>query len=487
MKRNLLILFVICFISAGSLHADLVQIKSCDFDQLSDIMDLGFYYPGFTGSGTLDDNAALGAKSLQLTTGKTFQNVDGQIGVLNECVVDFYFYMGTDDNSSGNIDYNRLDFMNNDGKIFAGLGFKPDGTGTGTFGLQMFSSVSGYFTPLVTGIPVNSWEHLRVTISITNTTVAKPLGILKVERELAGNWEVIVQENFTSFSDFTGDANKGVMRCKFFANDITWNIDEVKIGVNADNINITPDMPLGVSFYDNFETDLSAYWGSAGTYAVLTTEQAVSGVQSVIINDAYPTVEYLAKPISSTTEAWIDLQLRVKSGSGNTGPYAGIDFKGIASDTSYKIPLGFHYKIEGSGYGLYLLDGRTGYYTQLVTNLPLDTWKHFKIGARMLSPGTGIFWVYMQNGETWDTIAQAIFYVAYQQLDTAINQVQFTTHGNSIYIDDFTVGNPLYCGMGGTEYSSADFNKDCYVDFSDFGDFAESWMDCTDPANDLCD
>jgi len=40
------------------------------------------------------------------------------------------------------------------------------------------------------------------------------------------------------------------------------------------------------------------------------------------------------------------------------------------------------------------------------------------------------------------------------------------------------------CGSWG--YNSLDFNYDCYVDISDFASFADTWLDCTDPAVSGC-
>lgn len=49
------------------------------------------------------------------------------------------------------------------------------------------------------------------------------------------------------------------------------------------------------------------------------------------------------------------------------------------------------------------------------------------------------------------------------------------------YIAD---GGPTSCGMN---YLPGDFNKDCYVTFADFAEFAEDWLRCTDVTNSLCD
>lgn len=37
------------------------------------------------------------------------------------------------------------------------------------------------------------------------------------------------------------------------------------------------------------------------------------------------------------------------------------------------------------------------------------------------------------------------------------------------------------CGDAGIEYSTADFNRDCVVDFADFAEFAGKWLSCSDP------
>jgi len=43
---------------------------------------------------------------------------------------------------------------------------------------------------------------------------------------------------------------------------------------------------------------------------------------------------------------------------------------------------------------------------------------------------------------------------------------------------------PHLCGHLGTIYLPADFNKDCIENFKDFADFAEKWLQSTDPARD---
>jgi hypothetical protein len=45
---------------------------------------------------------------------------------------------------------------------------------------------------------------------------------------------------------------------------------------------------------------------------------------------------------------------------------------------------------------------------------------------------------------------------------------------------------PKRCGDPGTQYASADINKDCKVDWQDFVEFAYSWLTCTDPNQANC-
>lgn len=37
-----------------------------------------------------------------------------------------------------------------------------------------------------------------------------------------------------------------------------------------------------------------------------------------------------------------------------------------------------------------------------------------------------------------------------------------------------------------TVFNDMDFNRDCYVDLEDFGEFAQQWLKCTDPTNEAC-
>jgi len=41
---------------------------------------------------------------------------------------------------------------------------------------------------------------------------------------------------------------------------------------------------------------------------------------------------------------------------------------------------------------------------------------------------------------------------------------------------------PYVCGHLGTIHLPGDFNKDCTENFKDFADFADKWLQSTDPA-----
>jgi hypothetical protein len=49
------------------------------------------------------------------------------------------------------------------------------------------------------------------------------------------------------------------------------------------------------------------------------------------------------------------------------------------------------------------------------------------------------------------------------------------------YIAD---GGPVSCGRN---YLPGDLNEDCYIDFADFAEFANGWLDCTDVTNSRCE
>jgi hypothetical protein len=46
---------------------------------------------------------------------------------------------------------------------------------------------------------------------------------------------------------------------------------------------------------------------------------------------------------------------------------------------------------------------------------------------------------------------------------------------------------PRRCGDLGTIYLPSDLNKDCRVNFADFGELADKWLECTDPNESKCD
>lgn len=48
-------------------------------------------------------------------------------------------------------------------------------------------------------------------------------------------------------------------------------------------------------------------------------------------------------------------------------------------------------------------------------------------------------------------------------------------------------GVPEVCGDPGTLYLQADLDTNCYVDAADLREFAERWLNCTDPDNPACD
>jgi len=53
-----------------------------------------------------------------------------------------------------------------------------------------------------------------------------------------------------------------------------------------------------------------------------------------------------------------------------------------------------------------------------------------------------------------------------------------------VQLDIFIIDNDQGCGDWG--YMEMDFNRDCYVDSSDFALFAAQWLACTDPSGDMC-
>ena len=44
----------------------------------------------------------------------------------------------------------------------------------------------------------------------------------------------------------------------------------------------------------------------------------------------------------------------------------------------------------------------------------------------------------------------------------------------------------LFQGSGCDDWLTADLNRDCYVDFKDFGVFANEWLKCSDPFGSNC-
>ncbi|MHB9071307.1 MAG: hypothetical protein ACYC54_13185 [Sedimentisphaerales bacterium] len=49
----------------------------------------------------------------------------------------------------------------------------------------------------------------------------------------------------------------------------------------------------------------------------------------------------------------------------------------------------------------------------------------------------------------------------------------------------FELVEPLVCGDAGTVYLPGDLEPDCKIDFKDFAAFAQDWLECTDPAQEL--
>jgi hypothetical protein len=73
------------------------------------------------------------------------------------------------------------------------------------------------------------------------------------------------------------------------------------------------------------------------------------------------------------------------------------------------------------------------------------------------------------------------------QFDGIIDEVRLYEIGLTadMVIDQYVAdGGPTSCGGN---YLPGDFNKDCYVTFADFAQFAEDWLGCTDITNERCE
>ena len=90
-----------------------------------------------------------------------------------------------------------------------------------------------------------------------------------------------------------------------------------------------------------------------------------------------------------------------------------------------------------------------------------------------------IYYAKIANRTVWDLNRTTNGWtVSYKPTGTAtINLVNNT----------FTVNALPFCGQPGTVFLSGDFDKDCYVNFSDLETLASYWLTCSDPVNTSCD
>jgi len=88
------------------------------------------------------------------------------------------------------------------------------------------------------------------------------------------------------------------------------------------------------------------------------------------------------------------------------------------------------------------------------------------------------------------------------EIDCPLIAIHYMSHGSFSYTGHEVGGEPLHfgridiplllkilemprqCGDLGTQYLPGDSNKDCREDFADFADFAEKWLQSTDPKGD---
>lgn len=68
-----------------------------------------------------------------------------------------------------------------------------------------------------------------------------------------------------------------------------------------------------------------------------------------------------------------------------------------------------------------------------------------------------------------------------------VRQYHISLSGGIVAVYGLRVGaDHRYCGDMLTQYLEADMNRDCYVEWADFGVFAAQWQQCTDPAQPDC-
>ncbi|MCD4830188.1 MAG: hypothetical protein K8R02_00090 [Anaerohalosphaeraceae bacterium] len=130
----------------------------------------------------------------------------------------------------------------------------------------------------------------------------------------------------------------------------------------------------------------------------------------------------------------------------------------------------------------------------LATGLSEDVWYDVKVEADYDASTYDVSYrVWTSDGSNaWILVADDISFVAYgyghdgwgggnalQTLDMACKNSYAMMDNASI-----TDSNPPVCGDW--SYLDGDRNEDCYVDFKDIDILAESWLDCTNPADSNC-
>ena len=118
--------------------------------------------------------------------------------------------------------------------------------------------------------------------------------------------------------------------------------------------------------------------------------------------------------------------------------------------------------------------------------ITLDTWYH--VVVQSYSDHTTTIHLYERSGDSLvDEVP--IDEVTYEHDAVGSLVFRISANGNvdldNVLIDSGSAGCADIMAKGWTDQT--DLNLDCYVDLKDFALFAQMWLECIDPLNELCD
>jgi hypothetical protein len=114
----------------------------------------------------------------------------------------------------------------------------------------------------------------------------------------------------------------------------------------------------------------------------------------------------------------------------------------------------------------------------------VDVWYPFKL----VFTTNNHFEIWVNSGSGMELILREKDRIRVGPTIQDFDNLRLYTRGVEVGFDDILLKAESlpYCGISGTYYFPADINQDCRVDFEDFAEIVQNWLECTSPLNQNC-